>query len=315
MSVAILTGFATNQGDAWHYTLDSLGRFFEQALARVDGEVPGPQSRRPLGLARTDPPHDVRDLLGEYVEAGRLLGQRTAEMHAALAADASRPDFAAEPFTDHYRQGLYHGLIGQASRCLSLLRQSSGLLPPEAQAEAQRILAHEEAVRARFRPVRDRRIETKRIRIHGDYNLGQVLHTGKDFVIIDFEGDPARTYGERRIKRSPLRDVAGMLRSLQDAAYAALFGCVPGVLPKPEAAASLAKWASFWAAWTGAMFLNGYLSVPGAQELLPSTEDDIGVLLDAYLLEKALAEVRLELSYRPDWAIIPLRGIANILES
>jgi maltose alpha-D-glucosyltransferase/alpha-amylase len=315
MSVAILTGFVTNQGNAWNYTLDSLGRFFEQALARVDGEVPGPQNRRPLALARMEVPHEVRDLLGEYVEAARLLGQRSAEMHAALASDPSRPDFAAEPFTDHYRQGLYHGLIAQAGRCLSVLRQSSGLLSPEAQADAQRILAHEEEVRMRFRPVRDRRIETKRIRIHGDYNLGEVLYTGKDFVIIDFEGDPTRTYGERRIKRSPLRDVAGMLRSLQYAAYAALFGRVPGVLPKPEAAASLAKWASFWAAWTGAMFLTGYLSVAGAQELLPSTEDDLRVLLDAFLLEKALAEVRVELSYRPDWAIIPLRGIANILES
>ena len=236
-------------------------------------------------------------------------------MHAVLSSDGSRPDFAPEPFTDHYRQGLYHGLIGQAGRCTAALRQSLASLSPEAQAEAQRILAHEEALRARFRPVRDRRIETKRIRIHGDFNLGQVLYTGKDFVIIDFEGDPSRTYGERRIKRSPLRDVASMLRSFQYAAYAALFGRVPGVLPKPEAAASLARWASFWAAWAGAMFLNGYLSASGDHDLLPRGEDELRVLLDAYLLEKALSEVRVELSYRPDWTIIPLRGITNILES
>ncbi len=315
MSVALLAGFTPNQGDAWHYTIDSLGRFFEQALARADGEIPGPQNRHPLALARVDPPPDIRELLGEYVESGRLMGRRTAEMHAALSSDASRPDFAPEPFTDHYRQGLYHGLIGQAGRCAAALRQSLGLLSPEAKADAERILAHEDALRARFRPVRDRRIETKRIRIHGDYNLGQVLYTGKDFVLIDFEGDPSRTYGERRIKRSPLRDVASMLRSFQYAAYAALFGRVPGVLPKPEAAASLARWASFWSAWAGAMFLNGYLSASGDHDLLPRGEDEIRVLLDAYLLEKALSEVRVELSYRPDWAIIPLRGIANILES
>jgi maltose alpha-D-glucosyltransferase/alpha-amylase len=155
----------------------------------------------------------------------------------------------------------------------------------------------------------------QRIRSHGDLNLRQVLFTGKDFVIIDFEGDPSRAYGERRIKRSPLRDLASMLRSLQYASYAVLFGRVPGVTPKPEAAAALEGWASFWAAWAGAALLSGYLPAIAPSGVVPVSPEEQRVLLDAYVLERAISETVVELTYRPDWVIIPLRGIRNILGS
>ena len=141
-----------------------------------------------------------------------------------------------------------------------------------------------------------------------------MLYTGKDFTIIDLEGDPSRAYSERRLKRSPLRDVAGMLRSMQYASYAALFGRVPGVLPNPDAAPVLEAWASFWAAWAGALYLGGYQEVTGKAKFFPVSDDDLRVLLDAYLLERALAEVWVEVIDRPDWAIIPLRGIGSILD-
>jgi maltose alpha-D-glucosyltransferase / alpha-amylase len=314
MGLGQLTSFVPNQGDAWHYTVDALGRFFEAALARTGEDGGELQKERPFSLTSVEPSQQVQELLGEYAESARLLGRRTAELHSKLACDAATPEFAPEPFTDHYRQGLYHAMVSETARCFSLLRQSLPALSPEAQAEGRNVLNRADDIRLRFRPIRDQRIEASRIRVHGDLDLGRVLHTGKDFAFIDFEGDPSRAYGERRLKRSPLRDVASMLRSMHYAAYAVLFGRIPGVLTKPETAATLEGWASFWAIWAGALYLSAYLDAARQARLVPGTPEEFRVLLMAFVLEKALAEVRMELTTRPDWTIIPLRGITKILE-
>ncbi len=309
MSVGILHAFVPNQGSAWHYTLDSLGRFFESALTHTERLPPIPLLSLPDTI-----PEAVSELLGEYAEAARLMGCRTGELHVVLAS-GSTPEFVPEAFTDHYRQGLYHGFIGEANRALVSLQQAIPGLAPPVQMEAQKILTQAEAIRARFRPIRDQRFTTKRIRIHGDLNLRQVLYCGKDFVIIDFEGLPSRSYGERSIKRSPLRDVAGMLRSFHYAAYAVLFGLVPGITPKPELMAAYDAWAAFWASWAGAFFLAGYLPAAAKGGFLPPDLKDVQRLLEVYLLSKALSETVTELSDRPEWAMIPLRGITSILQA
>jgi maltose alpha-D-glucosyltransferase/alpha-amylase len=221
------------------------------------------------------PPPVVSELLGDYVEMVGLLGKRTAEMHLALASRSDDPAFAPEPFTDFYRQSLYHGMLALSMRSFELLRSSLPGLPEPARSEAGTLLEREAQVRARFQALRDRRINATRIRHHGDFHLGQVLHTGKDFVLIDFEGDPNLPIGQRRIKRSPLRDVASMLRSLHYAAHSALAG------------------------------RTGFL---------PESLDDLRVLLDCYLLERALREVRHELGQRQDWVRIPVHGILEILD-
>ncbi len=309
MSIGILHGFVANEGTAWRYTLDSLGRFFESALTHTE-----PLPRTALLPFPPEVPEGVGELMGEYAEAARLMGQRTAEMHLVLASGIEA-DFAPEPFTDHYRQGLYHAFVGEAGRTLSVLEEAAPTLPKAAQVEARRVLERAEEIRARFRPVRDHRFETQRIRIHGDLNLRQVLYCGKDFVLIDFEGLPSRSYGERSIKRSALRDVCGMLRSFHYAAYAVLFGLVPGIAaPKPESSAAFERWASFWASWAGAYFLSGYLPVAAKGGFLPSDPDELRTLLNIYLLSKALVETATELNDRPQWAIIPLRGILSILD-
>jgi predicted RNA-binding Zn-ribbon protein involved in translation (DUF1610 family) len=151
-----------------------------------------------------------------------------------------------------------------------------------------------------------------RTRCHGDYHLGQVLYTGNDFVIVDFEGEPARHLGERRIKRSPLRDVAGMIRSFHYAAYAALRGQTSTVL-RPEDQPLLEEWAGAWYQWVSATFLKSYLEIMAVTPILPQTRDGMKVILDAYLLEKALYEVNYELNNRPDWVGLPLRGILQVL--
>jgi maltose alpha-D-glucosyltransferase/alpha-amylase len=175
------------------------------------------------------------------------------------------------------------------------------------------VVSREDQIRDRFRPLRGQRIHGLRIRHHGDYHLGQVLYTGKDFMIIDYEGEPARPLSERRLKRSPLRDVAGMLRSFQYASYAALYGQVAGVVPKPESTTSVEGWAAYWNAWVSAVFLKGYLTAAEGSNFLPASRDELRTLLDVYVMDKALYEVGYELNNRPDWVRIPLIGIQKLL--
>jgi maltose alpha-D-glucosyltransferase/alpha-amylase len=309
--LAIVQALVKNEGDAWKLTLDSLSQFFEAAMARPEPE-PLPADSHPLALMNQAMPPAAQELLGIYLEPSRLLGRRTAEMHLTLAR-ATSPEFTPEPFTDHYRQGLYHGFTAEANRSIDLLKRQVRALPPDTAELAQAVLARANDIRARFQPLRGSRIPGVRIRHHGDYHLGQVLYTGKDFTIIDFEGEPARALSERRLKRSPLRDVAGMLRSFQYAAYAALFGQVAGVLPRPQTSPALEHWAAYWTAWISAAFLRGYFSTVASAPFVPQSPEQLRTLLDVYVMDKAIYEVRYELNNRPDWVRIPLIGILKLL--
>ncbi|MBM3957500.1 MAG: alpha-amylase, partial [Gemmatimonadetes bacterium] len=178
--------------------------------------------------------------------------------------------------------------------------------------DAAWLLDQQEAVLARIGALSSRGFRALRIRIHGDYHLGQLLYTGPDFVIIDFDGEPARSLGERRIKRSPLRDVAGMLRSFHYATHSALSEHI-SKFARPDGIAGLAPWARLWQAWVSAAFLGGYLSTAGIERLVPQQEDGLQTLLDAFLLDKALYEISYELNNRPDWVYIPLHGIIQLV--
>jgi maltose alpha-D-glucosyltransferase/alpha-amylase len=315
-TVAVLNGFVANEGDAWQHTLDALGRYFERALAgyRDPGSFPA-LAGHPLELARQECSREVRHLVRDYLEDARLIGQRTAELHAALATDANDPEFTPEPMTDFYRQGLYHGMMALAQQTFRSLRQRLKQVPDQLQADAREVLERERDVSERFRPIRDTRIKAVRIRHHGDLHLGQILFTGRDFVIIDFEGEPARPLSERRIKRSPLRDVAGMVRSFHYASVAASFGLVPSVIvPRSEAAEVLAFWEQVWYLCASASFLKGYFTAAGGQPFVPQEPAHVRLLLDAFLLEKAIYEIGYELNNRPSWLGIPLRGVLGLID-
>jgi maltose alpha-D-glucosyltransferase/alpha-amylase len=166
----------------------------------------------------------------------------------------------------------------------------------------------------RFQGILDRKITAMRIRVHGDYHLGQVLYTGKEFVLIDFEGEPDHSMSARRIKRSPLRDVAGMLRSFHYASHALLIGEVGGSVFRSGDVKSLEPWAVCWAGWVASAFLQGYVAVAGKGAFLPRTREELSILLDTYLLEKAIYELAYELNNRPDWVKLPLLGILSLME-
>jgi len=197
---------------------------------------------------------------------------------------------------------------------LQLLRERLKQLPDETKADARKVLGLEDVIMRRLQELTSRKIVGMRVRCHGDYHLGQVLYTGNDFVIIDFEGEPARHLGERRIKRSPLRDVAGMIRSFNYAAYAALYGKASTVL-RPEDLPVLEEWARSWYLWVSAAFLKSYLDIMADTPILPQTREGMRVILNAYLLDKAMYEVNYELNNRPDWVRLPLQGILQMLEA
>ena len=315
MTVAILHGFVPNQGDAWQYTLDALDHYFERALVHEVQQPPLPQNPL-LAVSEEALSPLVQETIGAaYLAMTQLLGQRTAELHIALASDTVDPHFAPEPFSTLYQRSIYQTMRSLTAQSFPLLRQRLKGLPQTVRGEAQRVLDHEQDILKRFQAILGRKITAMRIRCHGDYHLGQVLYTGKDFVIIDFEGEPARPLSERRIKRSPLRDVAGMLRSFHYAAYTVLFNQeAEGVYAShPEALAFLEPWARFWYLWVSAVFLKTYCESASRASFLPRTREELQVLLDAYLLEKAVYELDYELNNRPDWVRIPLQGILQLL--
>jgi maltose alpha-D-glucosyltransferase/alpha-amylase len=313
-TVAVVHRFVPNEGTAWELAVDEVRRFVERALTRAaTDEVTRAPAAEIAGLAGEEAPALAHETIGTFLESARLLGVRTADMHRALASDPVDPAFAPEPFTPFVQRALYQSLRNRAASTLRLLRDAvaAGAVPSEAAEDAQHVLRGEAAVVRAFRPLLDRKLRGSRIRIHGDYHLGQVLHTGRDFTILDFEGEPARTLAERRLKRSPLVDVAGMLRSFHYAARAALDDTLRTAHVRIEDAPVLEPWLAFWLRWTSAAFLRAYLEAMEDAAILPGTGER-AILLHALLLEKALYEVGYELNNRPAWVGVPLRGIVEL---
>ena len=313
-TIAVLQGYVANEGDAWSFTVDAVGPFYERVLSgTVDATSLSPSSGSPVAQSQLEIPSEVQELIGPFIESARLLGRRTAELHRALGAETGNQAFAPEAFTFQYQRSLVHSLVSQ-SRSIALLRQRAGLIPDDARTLATTVLRRDGEITARFNAVRTRRITATRTRIHGDYHLGQVLHTGSDFVIIDFEGEPARPLSERKIKRSPLRDVAGMLRSFHYASLTPLVLRGSGVdALRPEDVPGLLPWANVWYRWVSGAFLESYLETAAGAAFIPVERDGVDTLLSAFLIEKATYEIGYELNNRPNWVKVPLLGLLDLL--
>jgi maltose alpha-D-glucosyltransferase / alpha-amylase len=316
-TLGVMKRYVPNEGDAWSYTLDTLAGYFERVLTlRPETRMPRLDVAGLLETAAAEPPGLVHELLGPYMESARLLGVRTAEMHRALAAGTDRKEFAPEPFSALYQRSLYQSMRNLSGRIFQALARRLDALPEQERAAAADLLERKGEVLGRMRALVGEKMEAQRIRTHGDYHLGQVLYTGRDFVVIDFEGEPARPLTERRLKRSPVSDVAGMLRSFHYAAYTGLADEESRGMARAEDLEELERWARFWTAWSSASFLGGYRGEAreSGGQLLPADEDHFRVLLEAHLLEKAVYELGYELNNRPDWIGVPLRGLGQLLD-
>ncbi len=311
--IGILQGFVQNQGDTWTYSQDAVKRYFARLLAKKYSIKPEELIIDVFDFDHAEVPSELQEILGGiYLTMARLLGERTADLHLALSSSEDDPGFAPEPFTLLYQRSLYQSLRSLTKKVFQPFEKNLKKLPEAIREEAKEIAASEKKIIMYYEKILGRKISATKMRIHGDYHLGQVLYTGKDFIIIDFEGEPARSLSERKLKRSPLVDVAGMLRSFHYAVHAEYFN---HIALRPEDAAELSLWLELWYKCISKAFLHAYIIKSSGGDFLPSDMNDFKTLLEVFMLEKAVYEVGYEMNNRPDWLVIPFRGIRSILET
>jgi maltose alpha-D-glucosyltransferase/alpha-amylase len=316
MCLGILQAFVPNVGDAWQFTLKALSSYWKEAGKYSEGSLsPVPQHDGPIAAYGQNLPTPVLEYINPYLDAVQLLGRRTAELHLALASEPTDPVFSPEAYTAQFQRAFKETLHSLTERNLALLGAKLNELPPDLRDKAKDLTARRGEILQRCDSALVSPIQAMRTRIHGDYHLGQVLYTGSDFMIIDFEGEPARPISERRVKRSPLQDVAGMLRSFHYAAF--YFQIAPlHEMTAPEMHNyDVRRWAESWYACVTDRFLSAYLGNVGGACFIPPNRKELSALLQLHLLEKAVYELGYELNNRPAWIAIPLAGISQLLAS
>jgi maltose alpha-D-glucosyltransferase/alpha-amylase len=315
-TVAMLQGLVANQGDGWQWFLDQLSGFYA-AVAHLHGPADMPA---PGFIPPPEPRHEVREHAAAALDAAALLGRRTAEMHLALATPTDNPAFAAEPFTPEDLSRDARRIEAQIMSALDALKAKLPTFVDLIADDAALLLSRRRDLIRRAHAIEGAQAFGQRIRIHGDYHLGQTLRTAGDsaedaagdFVLLDFEGEPARPLIERRQKQSPLKDVAGMVRSFSYAAFSGLDQFMAAEHGGQVSSDALMGWARLWQNSTAAEFLRAYAATMAEQpELLPPPEQAQS-LFTAYLLEKALYELLYELNNRPTWLRIPIGGILTM---
>jgi maltose alpha-D-glucosyltransferase/alpha-amylase len=247
-------------------------------------------------------------VIGTYLDLAALLGRRTGEMHLALGADTDDRRLAPEPYTPLDRRGKYQSMRNLLGRTLRLLRARLDRLPPASADLARKILGGYTHLLATFEPYLSERLSGLRIRIHGDFQLQQALFTGKDFVIIDFDGVPTDTLAERSRKHTPLRDVAGMIRSFD---YVARRVWLDGAVVRPEDRPVAAPWADAWRRWVSGAYLRAYLDATAGASFLPNREH-LELILDTHVAQKALRELGDELAHAGETTLIPLAALVEL---
>ncbi len=310
-SVGLLVEFVRNEGDAYSFARDTVDRYFENVLAAQKNGLEPPKIFSSIFDVELSsiPEALVQNTDRFFLEMMSLLGRRIGGLHLALGAERALPEFKPEPFSLLYQRSIYQSMRSLVRRVMGYTKRAAK--KDEAPALLRQVLEREADLLKQLARVRERKLNSQKTRIHGDLHLGQVLFSGRDFTIIDFEGEPARTLGERRLKYCPLRDVAGMIRSFHYAVYSTFLEYSQ---TRTSDIASLQPWVSLWYTVVSGVFLRSYLDTVAETPLLPKSEDDVALLLNVFLLEKAVYELGYELNNRPDWVSIPCDGVLRILE-
>ena len=312
-SLGLMVSFIPNEGDAWSYTESVVERYFEHLLSMKQEIGASPPSLPDiLDVKLGDVPDEFIGMTdGFFLELMHLLGRRTGELHLALSAERTDKDFAPENFSRLYQRSVYQSMRSMFRRVMTTVKKVRKNVDEDVAADIDRLLEQEDAILAHFGRITGTRIHAKKIRIHGDYHLGQVLFTGRDFVIIDLEGEPARSLGERRLKYGAFRDVAGMIRSFHYAIYGKYLEYAN---VRPEDAEWLGKWIDPWFTYVTGVFLDGYLETVDGVDFVPDDPEELRVILEVFVLEKAVYEIGYEINNRPAWLKIPVNGIQFVLD-
>jgi len=307
--VSTLQEYIPNGEDVWQYTVNFLKLYFERAIISRKNLKFYQKLLKGVEIGDLDSiPKDVRELIGQnYLEMVALLGQRTAEMHVAFASHKNQPSMAPEPFTLFYQKSLYQGIKGQIRRTVSLLKDSIQHMDASTKQIAKQIIASESRLIEKIKPLTVGLLPMLKIRVHGDLHLGQVLRAEKELYMLDFEGEPILSISERRIKRSVLRDVAGMIRSFH---YALTYTLKDETLKEKDGEDPLDHYGEVWFECVKNVYLNSYLKYARKYDkLVPNDDLIIKKIMDAFLINKAVYEIGYELQNRPDWVDVPLKGL------
>ncbi len=321
-TLAVLHQYIPNQGDAWQLTLDQLSTYFERVStipAEAREQAPAATGRlfNPVSVTREE--EDLAHLIGPYLLTARQIGERTADLHRALATEYANPAFTPEPFGRLYQRSIYQSMRNLTGRVLRLLSDGSEELAEPGRTLARKLLERESAILQLFGTVLHTEINGLRMRPHGDFHLPQLLHTGNDFVIVGFEGDITRPVGERRIKRSTLQDVGDMVHSFHCAVCATLHGMssahgqAPGVV-RPEDRAMLEPWAKSWYGRVAQEYVASYAERMAGTGVLPDSTEARRILLRAFMMVRALRDTEAELNRRRDWIKIPLQAALRLVD-
>jgi trehalose synthase-fused probable maltokinase len=294
------------ESDAWTFALKRLDDYWNRVLA---SGVNCPVSSIAWTIDAMSDSIDakVSEMVGEMIADANLLGRRTRELHEALGAEVGSA-FQAEPLKAEDFDQLVKDIQAEVATTATLLRGVE--LPGVDQASLANMLEQQANELLTSWQADGNSFSSTMIRVHGDYHLGQVLRMSDDFMIIDFEGEPDRSLSERRGKRPPMKDVAGMIRSLHYASNAASVGLLKS-LAGVESSALIENWQTVWFQASAHSFMRGYFGEVGGNDANWKEQQR---LLDLFLLEKSLYELRYELNNRPTWARIPLRGLTELLE-
>ncbi|NLO92313.1 MAG: alpha-amylase, partial [Elusimicrobia bacterium] len=313
-TLGILRGFVPNQGDAWAMMTDEVSKFYDSALAAPEApdQAAPPCELRAMDLKSV--PQQVVNLTGAVaLEMAVTLGRRTAEMHRALAAPhPAVPAFSTEPFSKLHQRSLYQSMSGHARKTLLRFSKKLRELPQDARENTLFLLENQQKIFRLMQKLTEKKFSGRKMRIHGNYILEQALFTGKEFAIKDFDGDLNKPPEERRIKRSPLRDVAEMLLSIYYSAYAPFL--FTGRRPRKELE-TFSRWTDLWYVHVSGAFLKGYLDLMRDTQLIPQPDEDFYQLLRIYLADGALSKLESEALLRPDWTVVPASFLRRLMES
>ena len=308
-TLAMLQVVVPNEGDTWKWTLEEVERYYENCVKLPFPENAPIEKAGIFELSERPASAVVRDHLGIYLDSAETLGRRTAQMHLAFASSANTPALSPEPMTPQDVLSLIADLRARAAHVFDVLKENISRLADDVVELAGLVLGRRRRVFDGLNRLDGRPIHALRTRIHGNYHLGNVLRAKNDYIIVASEGELTASLAQRRAKQSPLKDVAGMLRSFSYAAYATLIAYSSR---RPEDLASLAPWARLWVGSAASAFLRAYRETAAAAAFLPADPQDFHELLQAYIVDRALYELLYELNNRPTWVRIPLEGILSL---
>ncbi|WP_207496514.1 maltose alpha-D-glucosyltransferase [Aridibaculum aurantiacum] len=311
--IGMMQALVENHGDGYSFMLERINNYTERILARNREELLQYPKLGSLAepVSYEELPEELQVLLGNTGPVQiQHIGMRTAEMHKALAQGQHLKEFAPEEFSLHYQRSLFSSMQSLVREAYQTKSKNLEMLPNAVKDHARKLIERKEEVLDKLKRIYNKKLDVQKIRIHGNYHLGQVLFTGKDIAINDFGGDPTRSYSERRLKRSPLRDVAMMIRSLN---YVAYDGFLRTNQVQQEDIEGLLPFAELWSHYMSSFFLRAYIDTVADTAFIPKDRSELQMMLETYLLEKAIFDLNVELNTRPAWAIVPLGVIDRIL--